>query len=53
MNPNDITDILDPTVEQFGNDRIPYEKAVANGMINYPVGGSKRARKIIESISKK
>ncbi|RPI85148.1 MAG: hypothetical protein EHM34_02385 [Nitrosopumilales archaeon] len=50
MNPEDHT-ILDPTAEQFGAMKIPYEKAVANGMMNYPEGGSRRAKQIIEKIS--
>jgi hypothetical protein len=53
MNPDDKTDILDPTVEQFGGEKIPYEKAVANGMMNYPAGGSRRARIIINGVLNK
>lgn len=44
--------IIDPTKEQFGDVVIPYEKGHPNGMMNYPVGGSKRAKILIARISK-
>ncbi len=44
--------IIDPTKEQFGNLTIPYDKAKANGMMNYPVGGSKRAKILISRLGR-
>ncbi len=44
--------IIDPTKEQFGDVVIPYEKGHPNGMMNYPVGGSKRAKVLMARISK-
>lgn len=42
--------ILDPTKEQFLGQPIPYSLGRSNGMMNHPQGGSKRARKLIQSI---
>lgn len=48
---NNITgEILDPTKEQFYIP-IPYNSGTSNGMMNYPKGGSKRAKEIIKRIS--
>lgn len=44
-------EILDPTSEQFENITIPYQNGIPNGMMNYPVGGSKRAKEIIKRIN--
>jgi hypothetical protein len=43
-------DILDPTADQFDVD-ILYDRGVPNGMMNYPNGGSKRAREIIKRVN--
>lgn len=43
--------IIDPTKEQFGNVIIPYEKGHQNWMMKYPVGGSKRAKILMDRIS--
>ena len=45
-------DIIDITKKQFYNLNIPYDKGVPNGMMNYPYGGSKRAKEIINRINK-
>lgn len=44
-------EILDPTKEQFEDTPIPYDNGISNGMMNYPKGGSKRAREIIKRIT--
>lgn len=44
-------EILDPTKEQFGIKEINYDGGKNNTMMNYPNGGSKRAREIIRRIS--
>lgn len=43
--------ILDPTEQQFNGKKIDYDAGIPNGMMCYPVGGSKRARKIIDKIA--
>jgi hypothetical protein len=43
-------DVLDPTSDQFSVP-ISYEKGKANGMMNYPKGGSKRAKEIIRRVT--
>ena len=42
--------VIDPTKEQFGELVVPYNKGKANGMMNYPVGGSKRCKILIDRI---
>ena len=44
-------EILDPTEGQFEGEKIPYDKGIPNGMMNYPKGGSKRAKEIIHRLS--
>jgi hypothetical protein len=48
---NKNREILDPTKEQFEGCEIEYDKGTPNGMMNYPVGGSKRAKEIIRRIN--
>ena len=48
MNPNDMSDVVDITEEQFGEKKVPHAKGVPNGMMNHPERGSKRARIVIE-----
>lgn len=48
---NSKGDILDPTKEQFEDVEIDYDSGIPNGMMNYPVGGSKRAKEIIRRIN--
>jgi hypothetical protein len=47
---NKTGEILDPTKEQFGDEPILYDRGISNGMMNYPKGGSKRAKEIIRRI---
>jgi len=47
---NDKGDILDPTKDQFEGEEIRYDKGTPNGMMNYPSGGSKRAKEIMRRI---
>lgn len=44
-------EILDPTKEQFEDVPILYDRGTPNGMMNYPKGGSKRAKEIIRRIN--
>jgi hypothetical protein len=48
---NSKGEILDPTKEQFEDVPILYDRGISNGMMNYPKGGSKRAREIIRRIN--
>lgn len=50
MNLEDNT-VLDPTVEQFYGKEVPYEKGKPNGMMNHPIGGSKRAKIVIDRVN--
>ena len=43
-------EIIDITKNQFGNKEIPYSKSKPNGMMCFPVGGSKRAKILINRI---
>jgi hypothetical protein len=43
-------EILDPTKEQFGDINIAYDKGTPNGMMNFPKGGSKRAREVMRRL---
>jgi len=43
-------EILDPTSGQFEDIPILYDRGTPNGMMNYPKGGSKRAKEIIKRI---
>jgi len=42
--------VVDITKEQFDLP-IPYNRGISNGMMNYPVGGSKRCRILIDRIT--
>ena len=48
---NNVGEILDPTAEQFEDVPILYDRGTPNGMMNYPKGGSKRAKEIIRRIN--
>ncbi len=43
--------ILDVTKDQFLGIKVEYDKGIPNGMMNYPVGGSKRAKILMNRIS--
>ena len=43
-------EVLDPTKEQFGENKIPYDLGRPNGMMNFPKGGSKRARILMDRL---
>ncbi len=46
---NSEGDVLDPTAEQF-TCKIPYNMGTPNSMMNFPKGGSKRAKEIIKRL---
>jgi hypothetical protein len=48
---NSKGEILDPTAGQFEGQEIAYDKGRYNSMMNYPKGGSKRAREIMRRLS--
>lgn len=48
---NSKGEILDPTAGQFEDVEIDYNKGKYNSMMNYPKGGSKRAKEIIRRIN--
>ena len=48
---NSKGEVLDPTAGQFEGQDIAYDKGRYNSMMNYPKGGSKRAREIMRRVA--